>query len=258
MYFRVNGSVNNVSPSLSELSAIEQYIDTLQIRRGNPYLKPYKSYDMQANYLYKKGIFTGDLNFYYSNSPDRIMEEVIRENNKFIRITDNQKGWQKLSGDLTLRVGPIIKRIISLSVTGGVNRYISEGNSYSHTYNNWYYRASVMAMYKKFMAMFQIQSSYNTFVGELLHGGENIHMFMFRYNQGKFAVGAGLMMPFSSQYKRVEENWNAYAPSHTNMYANDFSRMLMLTFSWNFDFGRKFKEGKKKLWNSDEDSGIMR
>ena len=183
---------------------------------------------------------------------------MIRENNKFIRITDNQKGWQKLSGDLTLRVGPIIKRIISLSVTGGVNRYISEGNSYSHTYNNWYYRASVMAMYKKFMAMFQIQSSYNTFVGELLHGGENIHMFMFRYNQGKFAVGAGLMIPFSSQYKRVEENRNAYAPSRTNMYANDFSRMLMLTFSWNFDFGRKFKETNKKLWNSDEDSGIMR
>ena len=151
---------------------------------------------MQANYLYKKGIFTGDLNFYYSNSPNRIMEEVIRENNKFIRITDNQKGWQKLSGDLTLRVGPIIKRIVSLSVTGGVNRYISEGNSYSHTYTNWYYRASVMAMYKKFMAMFQIQSSYNRFIGELLKGGENIHMFMFRYNQGKFAVGAGLMMPF--------------------------------------------------------------
>ena len=100
----------------------------------------------------------------------------IWENNKFIRITDNQKGWQKLSGDLTLRVGPIIKRIVSLSVTGGVNRYISEGNSYSHTYTNWYYRASVMAMYKKFMAMFQIQSSYNRFIGELLKGGENIHM----------------------------------------------------------------------------------
>ena len=48
------------------------------------------------------------------------------------------------------------------------------------------------------------------------------------------------------------------APSRTNMYANDFSRMLMLTFSWNFDFGRKFKEANKKLWNSDEDSGIMR
>lgn len=35
------------------------------------------------------------------------------------------------------------------------------------------------------------------------------------------------------------------------------SRMLMLTFSWNFDFGRKFKEANKKLWNSDEDSGIL-
>lgn len=258
MYFRVNGSVNNISPSLSDLSAVEQYIDTLQIRRGNPYLKPYRSYDMQANYLYKKGVFTSDLNFYYSNSPDRIMEEVSRENDKFVRVTNNQIGWQKLSGDLTLRVGPVIKRIVSLSVTGGVNRYISEGNSYSHTYTNWYYRASVMAMYKKFMAMFQIQSSYNRFVGESLNGGESIHMFMLRYNHGKFAVGAGLMMPFSSQYKRVKENRNAYASYHTNMYANDFSRMLMLTFSWNFNFGRKFKEGSKKLWNSDEDAGIMR
>lgn len=143
------------------------------------------------------------------------MEEVIRENNKFIRITDNQKGWQKLSGDLTLRVGPIIKRIISLSVTGGVNRYISEGNSYSHTYNNWYYRASVMAMYKKFMAMFQIQSSYNTFVGELLHGGENIHMFMFRYNQGKFAVGAGIDDAFLQPVQTGRGKRNAYAPSRT-------------------------------------------
>ncbi|WP_297905695.1 outer membrane beta-barrel protein [uncultured Parabacteroides sp.] len=258
MYFRVNGSINNVSPSLSELSAIEQYIDTLQIRRGNPYLKPYKSYDMQANYLYKKGIFTGDLNFYYSNSPYRIMEEIIRENDKFICVTDNQKRWQQLSGDLTLRIGPIVKRIVSLSVTGGVNRYISEGNSYSHIYTNWYYRASIMALYKRFMAMFQIQSSYNRFVGETLIGGENIHMFMLRYNHGKFAVGAGLMMPFSKQYKRVEENRNAYASSYTNMYANDFSRMLMLTFSWNLDFGRKFKEGNKKLWNSDKDPGIMR
>lgn len=106
--------------------------------------------------------------------------------------------------------------------------------------------------------MFQIQSRYDNFVGETLQGGENVHMFMIRYNQGKFTAGAGIMMPFSSQYKRETENRNQYAPYLNYGYSNDFSRMLILTFSWNFDFGRKFKSGNKKLNNRDTDSGIMK
>lgn len=257
MFLRAGGNTNNGSPSLSDLSAIEQFIDTLQIRRGNSTLRPYINYQTFINYECRKGLFTGDLNFYYRNSPDIIMEETLRENNKFIRTYTNQQGWQKISGDVSLKFGPI-KNILIFSVTGGINRYISEGNNYLHTYTNWYYRASVMAMYKKFMAMFQIQSRYDNFVGETLQGGENVHMFMIRYNQGKFTAGAGIMMPFSSQYKRETENRNQYAPYLNYGYSNDFSRMLILTFSWNFDFGRKFKSGNKKLNNRDTDSGIMK
>lgn len=66
------------------------------------------------------------------------------------------------------------------------------------------------------------------------------------------------MMPFSSQYKRETENRNRYAPYLNYGYSNDFSRMLILTFSWNFDFGRKFKGGNKKLNNRDTDAGIVK
>lgn len=257
MFLRIGGSTDNSSPSLSDLSAIEQFIDTLQIRRGNPALRPYINYHTFMNYEYRKGIFTGGLNLYYRKSPNIIMEETLRENNKFVRTYANQKDWQKISGDVNVRIGPI-KNILILSATCGINRYISEGNNYLHTYTNWYYRASVMAMYKKFMAMFQIQSQYDNFMGETLYGGENVHMFMLRYNQGKFTAGAGIMMPFSSQYKRETENRNQYAPYLSNGYSNDFSRMLVLTFSWNFDFGRKFKGGNKKLNNRDTDTGIVK
>lgn len=256
MFFRLRGSIDNSSPGLSDLSAVDQYIDSLQIRRGNPLLKPYKNYNASMNYEYKKNIFTGSLNFYYRNSPDIIMEETLLENDKFIRTQANQIGWQKISGDVTVKAGPL-KNILQLSLTGGMNRYISEGNFYKHTYTNWYYRASVMAMYKKFMALFQIQSCYNNFVGETLLGGENIHLFMLRYNQGKFTAGAGIMLPFSSQYKRTDQNRNALASYTSEGYSNDFSRLLLLTFSWNFDFGRKFKAGNKKLYNSDTDAGIL-
>ena len=256
-FIRLGGSVGNTSPALSELSAIEQIIDTLQIRRGNPYLTPYMNYNTYLNYEYKKGLFTGGVNLYYWYSPDMIMEETLFENNKFIRTYANQNSWQKVSGDLNIRFGPI-KNILMFNITGGVNHFISDGRTYRHTYTNLYYTASVMAMYKKFMGMFQIGSPRNNFVGETMHGGENIHLFMLRYNQGKFTAGAGIMLPFSSLYKREDENRNRYAPYKMESFSTSASRMLLLTFSWNFEFGRKYKGGSKKLNNIDTDAGIVK
>ena len=256
-FIRLGGSVGNTSPALSELSAIEQIIDTLQIRRGNPYLTPYMNYNTYLNYEYRKGLFTGGVNLYYWYSPDMIMEETLFENNKFIRTYANQNSWQKVSGDLNVRFGPI-KNILMFNITGGVNHFISDGRTYRHTYTNLYYTASVMAMYKKFMGMFQIGSPRNNFVGETMHGGENIHLFMLRYNQGKFTAGAGIMLPFSSLYKREDENRNRYAPYKMKSFSTSASRMLLLTFSWNFEFGRKYKGGSKKLNNIDTDAGIVK
>ncbi len=256
-FIRLGGSVGNTSPALSELSAIEQIIDTLQIRRGNPYLTPYMNYNTYLNYEYKKGLFTGGVNLYYWYSPDMIMEETLFENNKFIRTYANQNSWQKVSGDLNIRFGPI-KNILMFNITGGVNHFISDGRTYRHTYTNLYYTASVMAMYKKFMGMFQIGSPRNNFVGETMHGGENIHLFMLRYNQGKFTAGAGIMLPFSSLYKREDENRNRYAPYKMESFSTSASRMLLLTFSWNFEFGRKYKGGSKRLNNIDTDAGIVK
>ena len=256
-FIRLGGSVGNTSPALSELSAIEQIIDTLQIRRGNPYLTPYMNYNTYLNYEYRKGLFTGGVNLYYWYSPEMIMEETLFENNKFIRTYANQNSWQKVSGDLNIRFGPI-KNILMFNITGGVNHFISDGRTYRHTYTNLYYTASVMAMYKKFMGMFQIGSPRNNFVGETMHGGENIHLFMLRYNQGKFTAGAGIMLPFSSLYKREDENRNRYAPYKMESFSTSASRMLLLTFSWNFEFGRKYKGGSKKLNNIDTDAGIVK
>lgn len=257
MFLRIGGSAGNTSPSLSELSAIEQIIDTLQIRRGNPYLTPHINYHTYLNYEYKKGIFTGGANFYYRYSPDMIMEETLLENNKFIRTYANQKSWQKVSGDLNMRFGPI-KNILMFNLAGGINHFVSEGYTYRHTYTNLHYSAAVMAMYKKFMAMFQISSRQDNFIGETLNGGENMHLFLLRYNQGKFTAGAGVMLPFSSEYKREVENRNRFAPYNTQAISTSTARMLLLTFSWNFDFGRKYKGGSQRLNNTDTDTGIVK
>ncbi len=257
MFLRLRGEAFNEPYSLSNISAVDQYIDTLQINRGNPNLKPSLIYTGNLQYNWRKNIYNVNFNttYLYSHSP--IMKNIYRENGMFIHTYDNHKNWQKLNSELTLSAGPI-KNFLTLSLTGGFNRFISKGNTYTHTYTNFYTRAQAMITYKKFMGMFQAYTPYNHMSGESLNGGERIHMVMLMYNHGKFSVGAGMMLPFSSQYKRHEENWSKYVSSTSDMYANDFSRMVLLKFAWNFNYGRKVQGGNKRIHNSDTDTGIIR
>ena len=41
------------------------------------------------------------------------------------------------------------KDILTFSFSTGINYYDSRGLDYHHTYTNWYYRAEVMASYKR-------------------------------------------------------------------------------------------------------------
>ena len=51
----LNGNVNTMNPSLSQLSAVEQLTDSLQSERGNPNLKPYSYYRSTFRLNYSKG-----------------------------------------------------------------------------------------------------------------------------------------------------------------------------------------------------------
>ncbi|MDR2146895.1 MAG: outer membrane beta-barrel protein [Tannerella sp.] len=256
-FLRLRGEIYNSVPSLSDLSAVEQYIDTLQIIRGNPDLKPNLNYSTNLLLNWKKGIYGMNLNVNHVFSPDVVMEEIVRENGKFIHIGENQTNRQKLNNELTFSAGPFQKYFM-VSLTGGMNYYVSHGKNYFHTHTNFYVRTQVMAMYKKWTGVFQLNTPNDNLFGETLNGGENMHLFMVSYNGGKYTAGAGIMLPFSDRYERISKNYNRYMPVKTSMYANDFARMIMLQFRWNFDFGRKVKSENKRLNNSDTDSGIVR
>ena len=257
MFLRLRGEVYNSVPSLSSLSAVDQYIDTLQMMRGNPLLKPNLNYSTNLLFNWRKGIYGVNINSGYVFSPDAVMQEIIRENGLFIRTNENQKNWQKLNNELTFSAGPIKKHVM-LSLTGGMNYYVSNGNTYHHTCTNFYMRGQLMLMYKKMSAIFQMNTANDRFYGETMDGGENSHLIMLSYNGGKYTIAAGMMLPFSDQYKRYSENRNIYMPYEMNTYANDFSRMILIKFGWNFDFGRKVKGGTKRINNSDTDSGVVR
>ena len=255
-FIRLKGYVGNLSPSLGNLNAVEQVIDSLQLQRGNPRLESYMSYLLDLNYEYQKGIFYARVNGTYEYVPNAIMDEKYQEGNKIIQTWNNQKNWQRVVGFAMFRVGPI-KDILQFSFTGGVNHYISNGNTYSHRYTNWYCNMQASFTWKKFMLMYQMNTNWNRFWGETLEGGENIQMFMAKYNFKNLSLGIGAFNPFSDNWKVQSENWNQYASSKKTSYIKESSRLFVVSVSYNFSFGRTYKAGQKRLNNSDSDSGVM-
>lgn len=255
-FVRLKGDIGNSSPDLSTLNAIDQIVDSLQIQRGNPNLKAYLRYRTELTYEYQKNIFYGNILGTYDYQPNAIMDEKFQEGNKIIQTWNNQKDWQRLTGQATLRVGPI-KDILQVSFTGGVNHYMSHGNTYSHTYTNWFAQAQASATYKKFTLVYQLFTNWNWFYGETMSGGENIQSFMLNYRIKDLSLGFGALNPFTDNYKVETENRSQYASYKKSMYIKESSRLFMFNLSYNFSFGRKYKAGQKRVSNSDNQSGVM-
>lgn len=255
-YIRYDGYISAYSPSLSNLNDVEQAIDSLQIRRGNPNLRTVWFYTNTLNAGYNKGIFGAEFFLRYSYDRKPTMEQILFEDGKFVRTTVNHKGFHRIYIETTLKVKPL-KDHITLSVTPGMNRYISYGNDFTHTYTNWYTRASLNTNYKQFYFTAEVYTRWNNFWGETLDLGEQIHMISAGYNAKKWSVGAMMFNPFIKSYTIGSRNYSALTPTRSDVYTDKLGQTLVLTFSMNLNFGRQFKSVNKRINNDDSDSGIM-
>lgn len=258
-YARLSAERSYTTPSLGDLSNVEQIIDSLQIRRGNPNLK--ENYTWQGNLFYewRKGLFTVDFSLFYMYQHNPVMEETLLENNKFIRTTLNQKSWQKVNPELQLQIGPLFD-IFSFNISAGMNYFDSHGVDYHHYYTNWYYDVDITAQYKKLTMIFMGRNHCNNFYGETCDFGESICGMMVNYRINKVKIGLMMFNPFSnrSSYNRPTINYNKNAPSRQAIHVYESARLLAVTFNWNFSFGRKYEGGQKQLDNKDSDSGTMK
>ena len=172
----------------------------------------------------------------------------------FLTMPENMKDWNKYNAEITLKVG-MIKNFLQFSVTGGFNHFDSRGNNYSHTHSNFYYRADVLAMYKKWMLIGQLQPFDERLYGETVIKDGNYHYLAIRYNATNFSFGIGAFNPFKNVSRTIMENKNAQAPFRRESFS-DASRILVATLTWNFNFGKTHLVGTKSLNNQDTDYGI--
>ena len=258
-FLRFSSRLRYDTPNLSDLSDVEQQIDALQLRRGNPTLKNVHVFSNRLYMEYRKGLFTGNISLFYQYQNNPIMESTLRENAVFVRTIQNQNSWQKFNPEVELKFGPI-KNCLNLSLTTGMNAFDSRGLDYHHTYKNWYYEFELLAMYKNLTAQFQVQNHKNDFYGETLTMGESYHLLALSYKYKNLNIGVMALNPFAGKdsYNRPTESFNKFTPSKNTWYLRESSRLYVVSLSWNVSFGRKFKSVQKRLNNQDTNSGALK
>lgn len=256
VFLRYNASLSGYAPSLAELNDVTQPMDAYQVRRGNPGLKSVTFFTNQLSASYRKKGVSAELSARYSYDDRPIMEETLFEDGMFVRTFDNQKGFHRLNLQANLQLQPF-KQYLSIKLNPYFNRYISQGNNYIHTHSNWGFRGSIIGMYKSWMLMVDMFTSYHGLWGETINKDESIHSIALGYNRGKWGIQAMVMNPFTDDYHQGVENISHSAPNKQRAFSKDFTRMLMLNVSFNIDFGKQKKTVTKRIENSDTDTGIL-
>lgn len=256
IYIRYNGYISGYSPSLSDLNNVEQEIDSLQIRRGNPNLNTVMFHSHTINAGYNKGKIGVEFYFRYSYDHKPIMEQISYENGKFIRTNINQKGFHRIYAETSFRLKPW-KDYISLSVTPGMNRFISYGDDFTHTYTAWRVRASLTANYKNWVLMGEVYTRWKSFWGETLNIGERMHVIGAGYNTEKWSLTAMMLNPFSRSYSIGTRSYSKLVPNVSDVYSDNLAQIIAVNFTFNLNFGRKYNAADKRINNDDSDAGIM-
>ncbi len=255
-FFRYNGYMSGYAPSLGDLNDVTQTIDTYQKRKGNSSLKTVTFYTNTLSVNYSGKYFSAELFGRYSYDHKPFMESSYAEDSYVIRTMENQRGFHRLNLVSTLTITPLGEYLM-IRLSPFVNRYISYGNSYTHTHTNWGMTGSVMAMYKNWALLAEMNTSEHTLWGETLTKDEKLHQIKVGYNTERWSIGIGAMNLFSKRYEIEKQNLSATAPYRQAAYSKNLNPVVFINAAFNIDFGKRLQGRNKRINNRDTDAGIL-
>lgn len=250
-------SIENKLPTLSQLSDIEQTIDNYQILKGNPNLHPSTEYKTRLTFDYQQPSWNTTLNINYQYQHHPIMDETYQRDNVFIRTYNNQTWWQKLNAEYEIRL-KLLQGALSFRGALGFDYFDSKSPDYHHSYSNLYGIINTTLAYKFCALTFDLTTHRPSLLGEVLTLGEDLHDIALTYFKKKYTLSLAMNNPFMNNYRIGFKNFSKQAPYQNYQYINETSKMFLIRWTWNFDYGRKYKSKKQKIQNEDNDTGVMK
>lgn len=253
---RYRFNVNTSTPSLGQLTDVEQQTDSYRITRGNPALKSYNRYSNSIDINYNKGIINAGSTLTYAYADKPFFQTYHAQDEMIVGIPENHRSFHQFSwrGSLNLR---LIKDMWSVGGWYELFRSVSTTNTARHGYTGIYGRINTNFLYKNFNMTAAMSFRPIDFWGETISYGENFTYLEAGYKHKEMKISMGMIFPFRSYSSTGIKNLSSVAPSRNWNYISDLGNRVYIRYSWNISFGRKYKAGEKTLHNSDSDKGIL-
>lgn len=249
-----------IAPSVSMLSETEQWLDRNYIYQGNANLQPYDfSVYTIGNYFYSKHIDVS-LSLRYQDSPGYISDYFGYKDNNILETYVNYNKFKEYSGTLTVSVYPWSSKILKLWGRMILGRTDAQNEDYKWVGN----RLQLMFMAQVNMKKWSCEAYYQ-YPGEVMSGhwvrprAEFLRVGGNYRPMNNMSIGITWECPFFKSFHESEYTTStAPVQKRRDIYATDWANRVLLKFQYNFSFGKNQKGARKRLNNSDSDSGILK
>lgn len=259
--FKWSSKITSDIPSLSDLSELRQYSNSFEARDGNSGLKPFTGYNNTLSASWNIPLMSvyleGNWTYYDKPIATSILPEK-REDGSYLFVSKpkNQKSHNYKHLLLTPEVH-LIKDHLDLNLMCEYQNVKTKGLDYSHEFNYFSYGAEIRYMTGNWNIGYGAYKVEKSFWGEKTNGGEptsNLAV-TYSYKNWQFGVlGLFVFYPHGCVYK--DELFNKYVQQKNKVRLADQGNMLVFAASFNFNHGRRYHTGSRKLNNSDRDNGI--
>lgn len=256
------GQYTPTLPTLSWLSPVFQQTDDVEGQMGNPGLKPSETLmgRVMLRYAHSKGwyaILTGGDT--YQNRPIAATYAYDPVRDLFMAGTVNADRWNGCYADLNFGVQGLWKHV-NLSVDGAYIHYSSAGAGFSHTKDNFTANANGQFYWGDFVAgaNFTLLPQWSLY-GEDYSVNEMSQTIYLQYRWQSLQAMVGWYCPFNPDGFRYETvGLSEVHPYHHTHWTANNGNMVVLSLTWQMDFGKQYRKSEKTLQNGGYDNGMVK
>lgn len=260
--FNLYGTLDQKSPSLSEMASAEFRINQYEIKEGNPDITDWWQYRVSLRINKNVGPVNFQNTINYNQSIDPIMMSVSRRQTPngyiFVSSYENQRRMSVFSESLNIDWG--ISSNFNISVGAIFKSYQSRGLTYSRNLNNWHVNIAGDWTSGNWNIGLNWSTRERSLFGETISytGATNtVYVNYIVGNRWRFGlVGQHL---FSKSGPTFRESLKShYMSKEESVIVPAQKNMIMVTAAWNFSVGKQRKEARIDISNDDNTSNIFK
>lgn len=258
---RLTGSINPQVPSLSQLSEVRQQGSTMQANDGNSTLKATSTYNGALGFTWNNKIVDVYWGGNMSYTPDAIMTSILplqQADGSYLYVwkPENQKSFTSYFAYTTL-VFHVIPDIFDIQGELQYQHLRSRGLDYSHDFEPLHYGLTASLNLKKWYVEYYFANVWEQLSGESRRAGEKQSTLTVSYKHKNLRLGLScLLLGYPQGFDYKNRTNSKYYVSRGVTYIKNNGNMLMFTLGYTFSHGRKYKTDRRKLNNSDKETGL--